>query len=89
MTNEYKEDLDKTSIIEVVWKDHTVFSEPSWRNVLEELKPALIRSVGYVLRDTDEYFELAETVDSESPISGNHRVILKNTVEKVRVLNGA
>lgn len=86
--SEYVDDLAATSIVEVTWKDHVIYTNPSWRDVTDELKPAIIKSVGYVLRYNDDGIELAETLDAENPIGGNHRVILKNCITDIKVLNG-
>ena len=88
MEKDYIDDCANTSIVEVVWQDHVIYSTPNWRDVTDELKPATIKSVGYVVRDMPEYLELVETIDVEQPIAGNHRVILKSTISSIKVLHG-
>lgn len=83
---EYVDDLAATSIVEVTWMDHVIYTNPSWREATDELKPAIIKSVGYVLRDKEDCIELVETLDVEHPISGNHRVILRNCITDIKVL---
>lgn len=84
--SDYQEALAKTSVVQVTWLDHVIFSSASWRDAADELKPATIKSVGFVVRNNKEYIELAETLDTESPISGNHRVILRSCISDIKVL---
>jgi len=86
---EYKDEVKDISIVEVLWKDHVIYANPSWRSVEDKLEAATVKTVGYVVRDNGDSLDLVETLDTNEPISGNHRVILKSCILDIKVLNGA
>lgn len=46
------------------WLDHVSFHESMWRTLPEvhSLEPFICHSVGYVIKETDEYIVLAQTI---------------------------
>lgn len=61
---------EKLKIVEVIWFDSKGMT-PDWehRDEIEEMEPALVTSVGYLLSDQQSYITILQS-DSEKQLMG-------------------
>lgn len=75
------------SAVAVKWLDHTA-SIGSWHGE-SMIYPSCLSSLGYVVRDEDDYIVLAESLahDDNFLRYGHERAILKSCIVEMKVLN--
>ena len=75
-------------LLKIKWIDHTTFTNAAWRDrkfVEKELTPVHITTVGWLLKETEDYYLLASTKSDDSSMK-HEFLILKGTVKKVKEL---
>lgn len=81
--------MKRGRLLVVTWIDSVTLGRGGWQRSedVAEVEPALIESVGWVLRETSVALTLAATWDDDSPphVEG-HMVIPKGCIVRKRIL---
>lgn len=77
--------------VEIVWLDSGITSagDDTWQHIdkmVENLKLATVRSVGYLVAETDDTYYLCQTYDPTDNAGINLMAIAKSNVEEFNVL---
>jgi hypothetical protein len=68
-----------------VWWDDATDLESGWSDKVEELKPALALSVGFLVKETKDHIVLALDTDADGQHNGRSQ-IPRGMVKKIKVL---
>ena len=73
----------------IEWWDHCSFMEYKWRSLdeISDLAPTLVKSVGWILKETKEYITIVSTLDEGESIACAEMCILKGQIKKKKVLD--
>lgn len=71
-------------LVECWWDDATDL-EAGWTDKVEEIKPALALSVGFLVKETKDHIVLALDTDADGHHNGRSQ-IPKGMVKKIKVL---
>jgi len=72
----------------IKWLDHTAWDKAEWNDIdeLEELKPVLVYSVGWVAKETNEYIVIVSTIQPDNDITHSEFLILKGVIiERIKL----
>lgn len=67
--------MKKTKLVYVTWNDATGHTQGSWDSVrdVEEWKPMVVHSIGWIIADTDTHITIAGTyTDDKKDCSAAH-----------------
>ncbi len=80
----------KSKLVLIEWLDHSAYSTGMWRDqeeVAAELRPAIIKSVGWILHETDTFLTIMSTRDdTPNQVCKHELCILKPTIVKRHAL---
>jgi len=79
-----KRPVQKYDMVEVWWDDPTGLKD-GWIQKLEEIKPAMVLSVGFLVHESDTYYVIAQDSDPEGNHNGRTQ-LPKTAVKKMKVL---
>lgn len=81
MTNDRFKNIDPKMF---KWLDITSQSEP-WMSVEDalDMKPAVMLSVGWIVKETPEYITIASTLDMEEELVGDVNCIPRKTIMEI------
>ena len=73
-------------LVKVVWLDHCGYTQSVWRStsfVKEDLAPFEVETIGFMLKETDDFIILASTIspDPEDEKSQMEMCILKSCIK--------
>lgn len=76
---------DTPDIVYLLWKDHGSFNTVGWKDVedvQDQLDPFLIESVGYRVRETDEFIVIVPHLSTANGSGCGEMLILKSCILK-------
>lgn len=74
-------------MVEICWDDASGFRH-GWMDKVDEPRPQLVLSVGFLIKDTDEYVIYASDTDADGAHNGRTQ-IPKGMVKYIKVLRKA
>lgn len=74
-------------LVEVWWDDPTGLKD-GWIQKMDEIKPALVLSIGWLVHEEPDYYIIAQDSDSEGNHNGRTQ-LPKTAVKKMKVLRPA
>lgn len=74
-------------LLKITWLDHCKYSNTKWRSKeeLSDLTPLIVTTLGWVIKETNDYYILASTKAKGGSYEGEF-LILKGTIKKVKEL---
>lgn len=74
----------KLKKVEIHWLDHCSYSDQGWYHpeTYNDLKPTVIKTVGYLLKETDDYVLVGLSVGKQRQVSGVFCIIKKCIVKR-------
>ena len=74
--------------VKITWLDITSQTDP-WIDIDDamEMKPAIMISVGWIVKDNIDFVTLASTVDTEEELVGDVNCIPRSTIMSIEVLH--
>lgn len=75
-------------LVYLEWLDHSSFAHSYWkdRELLEELSPMLVKSVGWVVNQTEKTITIVSHAIEKNEQAAGEMCILKSAIKKKRVL---
>lgn len=80
--------MSKPKLVCITWHDHAAHDGGSWldRKTVEDLTPVLIKTVGWVVKETKKYYILVSSWSELQHMQGDF-CILKGTIKFVKELH--
>ena len=80
--------ISKQQPVKITWLDITSQTDP-WIDIDDamEMKPAIMISVGWIVKDNIDFVTLASTVDTEEELVGDVNCIPRSTIMSIEVLH--
>ena len=72
------------TLVEVVWEDCTAL-EDGWTNRDENIRPALVLSVGFLVQETKSHLIIAQDIDEDGYKNGRSQ-IPRGMVKRMTIL---
>ena len=66
----------------IKWLDHTAWDKAEWNDIeaLEELEPVSVYSVGWVIKETEDYIIIVSTIQPDTDIVHSEFCVLKGAI---------
>ena len=76
--------MQRYPLVEVWWDDASALRH-GWLEVSEELKPQMVLTVGFLIKETDDYIMIAQDVDPQGMHNGRSQ-IPRGMVRNIKIL---